>query len=215
MKSFATDGKKNKQSGEVMLEAAIILVPILIMLMVLLSLCFMFYQQAIMHTVASEIAADVAKNYKFTSLEMGKNKLGTAQEELSMFRLTFGMNDLEEEHKIRSETYAKWRIALTSLGLNPGEPTVDCKINCSGIGRAYVKITVEQKTDFFLSDIMEFAGITEENTLFSATAYAECSDLTGYTSMVNLTEFAAERLSIFGGFGNLYESIKDLAQKLT
>lgn len=208
--------KLKEENGEVMLEAAIILVPILILLMALLSLSFFFYQEAMMNSVANEIAAEVAKNYKFTDLKMGTKDIELDDiTEVKMFRMSFSKNKMEKEHQKRAEEYAKWRVNLATLGLNPGEVEVECKVTSSGIGRAYVKVTVSQKTDFFLSGILELTGITEKDTLFGATAYAECVDFMGYTSMVNFTEYGSRKLGDAGkSIGNLYNNVKDFIQKL-
>lgn len=216
MKEKITKRLEN-QSGEVMLEAAMILLPILLLLLMLLSLSFFFYQQAMMTSVATEIAADAAKNYKFTSLDIGAGTLsldnfGSADDDrpISMFRMTFGKGGLSRAHTARAEEYVDWRIPMATLGLHPGEVEVDCRIDGTGIGRAVVKATVSQRSDFFLSDLMAFLGFTEENTLFSAVSYAECVDPMAYTSSVNFANYLAGKLGMFDEAGRLYNSVGDL-----
>lgn len=206
--------KLKKQNGEVMLEASIILVSVILLLLGLLSISFMFYQQSLMTTVATEIATDVAKNYKFTSVAMGKNHDLDNVNEAKMFRMSFGKNGIEEAHEDRADDYVDWRVSLASLGLQPEDVEVDCEIVSSGIGRAYVKVTVSQKTDFFLSGILELMNISDENTMFTATAYAECTDLMAYTSMINFTQYGSEKLSVFNSVGNFYNSVKNLVNNL-
>lgn len=207
--------KIQEERGEIMLESSFILVSVIILLLVLLSISFMFYQQSMMSSAANEMAADIAKNYKFDDLDIGSDSLtlddvhGT-----KMFRMSFGMNSLKNVHENRAEDYANWRIPFTSLGLNPQNINVDCEITRSGIGRVYVKVTVSQKTDFFLSGILDMAGVADKSSLFSATAYAECVDLMGYTSMVNFAEYASNKLSIFNSIGGFYNSVKELVSKL-
>lgn len=206
---------EGNQRGEVMLEASFILVSVILLLMALLSLSFLFYQEAMMTSVATEIASDVAKNYKFTEMEVGKSEIILEDTtSVKMFRMSFGQGGMEKAHKIRSEAYAEWRIRLATLGINSDEAEVDCEIISSGIGRAYVRVTVSQTSDFFLSEVLDFVGIAEKNTLFSSTAYAECSDLMAYTSMVNFTEYGSRKLNIFNGVGGLYDSVKKFANKL-
>lgn len=213
---FLKDAKD--QNGEVMLEASIVLVSVIILLMVMLSLSFMFYQEAMMTSVANEIAADVAKNYKMPTLAIGDNEPQVNDvESVKMYRLSFGLRTLESAHEERADSYADWRIELATLGINPGDVDVKCEIKRSGIGRAYVKVTVRQTTDFFLSGILDYAGITEENTAFGATAYAECNDLMGYTSLLNFTRYLTEILNDQAGLraiGNLYESMKGFINEL-
>lgn len=214
-RGFLKDIKK--QNGEVMLEASIILVSVIILLMVMLSLSFMFYQEAMMTSVANEIAADIAKNYKLPTLDIGDNepKIGDI-ESVKMYRLSFGVNKLENLHEERAEDYAEWRIKLATLGLNPGDVDVKCEIIRSGIGRAYAKVTVKQTTDFFLSGILDYTGITEKNTAFGATAYAECNDFMGYTSLINFTRYLTGMPDTAGlqPIAELYQSMKGFIEVL-
>lgn len=205
--------KVKEEHGEIMLEASIILVPVIILLLVMLSIVFLFYQEAMMTSVANEIAADVAKNYKYTDLDVGSNTLNENDvNSTKMFRMSFGIGKSERKHQERAENYVDYRIPLTSLGLNPENAEVNCKIIRSGIGRVYAQVTVSQKTDFFLSGVLDLVGITDEKTLFSSTAYSECNDFLGYTSMVNFTDYASGKFSEFEAAGKLYIKTKDLAQ---
>lgn len=220
----------NGQNGEIMLEAAIVFVPVIILLIVLLSLSFMFYQQSLITSAATEIAADTAKNYKFPDLGLNNtgNIISAKQPALtnvnsaSLYRMTFGMGKITNKHKSRAKTFAENRVALSTLGINSDDVQVKCEIKTSSIGRAYVKVKVSQKTDFFLSGIFELAGASEDGTLFSSTAYAECDDLMEYTSLVNFTQYEAKKFGLFNPIAKLYnatdglfKSIKDFASKLT
>lgn len=210
--------KIKQQRGEIMLEASIILVSVLLLLLALLSISFFFYQESLMNTVANEIASDVARNLKYTeTLKVGATEI-TPDDVMDthMFRMSFGQSTVAADQAQRGKEYAQWRVPQASLGLNPGELDVDCQVEYTGIGRAYVKVTVSQRTDFFLGGVLDLLGVTEERELFSATAYAECMDLMAYTSMVNFTMYAGEVLdeSGFGSIGHLYNSVKDLAQEL-
>ena len=168
-----------------------------------------------MTSVANEIAADVAKNYKFTEMDIGDSTITLDDaNSVKMFRMSFGKNSLERAHEDRAEDYAEWRIGAATLGLDSEDIEVDCEVTSSGIGRAYVKVTVSQKSTFFLSEILGMVGIMDENSMFSSTAYAECVDLMGYTSMVNFTEYGSRKLSIFNSIGGLYNSVKEFAQEL-
>ena len=203
------------QNGEVMIEASIILVSVMILLFALLSLTFMFYQESLMTSVANEVAAKVAKDYKYSSKDMGTHTIGNGDvENVKMFRMTFAKGSMEELHAERAKSYAQARFRSATLGINEGELNVDCEVNSSGIGRAYVKVTVSQKADFFLSDFLVLAGILGDDCIFSSTAYAECVDLMGYTSMVNFTDFGCRKLAVFNSVGNLYTSVKGFIEEL-
>lgn len=203
------------QRGEVMLEASIILVAVLILLMALLSITFMFYQQALMTTIAVETADEIAKNLKFTDLKIGANTLKASDyQDVQMFRTNFGQFSLEDDKEDLAKKYVASRLKLASFGLNPGEVECSVDLKASGIGRMYAVVTVSQKTDFFLSGILDMLDITSEKTLFSTTVYAECTDLIGYTSMVNFTDYLTGKLGLLEPLGDLYGSLRNLAQNL-
>lgn len=215
MKNKIKNDIKN-ESGEVMLEASIIFVLVISLLMALLSLTFLFYQETVIASVATEIAADIAKNYKYEDIEVGSATI-KPEDVMStrMYRTSFGKSGLEKSHQERCEKYADWRVTLTSLGLNPENIDVECDVESTAIGRTYVKVTVSQKTDFFLSGILKLLEIIDEDgVVFSSTAYAECVDFMGYTSTINFTEQISNDLGMFNPIGNLYDSVKNFAKKL-
>ncbi len=206
------------QCGEIMLESSFILVAVIVLLMVLLSLSFLFYQQTLMTTIATEIAADVAKNYKFSAggLEIGEDDIVLDDvKSVKMFRSTFGSNKVLEGHTQRAKTYLTDRVGLSSLGLNSDNAELLCTAEKTGLGRVYIKVTVSQKTDFFLSGILEYSGIWDDGKVFAASAYAECLDLTAYTSVVNFNRYCCSALKAFSEIGELYNSIRDFISALS
>ena len=194
--------KNDGQNGEIMLEASFVLVSVIIILMVMLSLSFMFYQMALTNSVANELATYIAENYKFDCNIRVDAPLNTElitktayeDSKMRMYRTTFGLSKIEDDHSDRITYYAKERINLATLGINPGDVNVSCKLISHVAGRSYVEVTVAQETDFFLSGILDMVGISEESTLFSSVAYAECLDLTAYTSTVSFADY------VFGEF---------------
>lgn len=209
--------KLDDQSGEIMLEASFIMVSVLILLLSLLSINFMFYQEALMNSVASEIASDISKTYKFKELDISKDSLDLSTDlaKTNRFRLNLGKSGAVSKQSARADKYADNRIRLATLGLNPGDVTATCEVENTGIGRAYIKVTVEQETDFFLSGVLKYAGIAEERNMFKATAHAECVDLSAYTSSVNFTYYVSQKLTPLSAIANLYDSVKTLIQKIT
>lgn len=211
---------REDQRGEVMLESAIIMVAVLILLFVLLGLSFMLYQQSLLNTVASEIAADLGKNYKFSTLPVGSTAISIddvkkAPKYRTLNGILYDKSQKHDDDIHRADVYADWRINLSSLGFDDDEIQISYfSWQPTGVGRMCIQIEVSQETDFFLSGILDFAGITDEHTLFSASAYAEVSDLSAYTSMVNFTEYASGKLSLFDSIGGFYDSLKGLIEKL-
>ncbi len=210
-----TFDKENGQNGEVMLEAVLVLVPVLILLFALISISFLFYQKALITSVAEEISSDIAKNYKYSEIAVGADNIDlTDVQKTKLFRTTFAKGSLASAHETRAENYVDWRVELSSLGLNPERINVTCKVMCTGIGRACVEVHIEQRSDFFLSGILDLLEISDEKSMFSATSYSECSDMIGYTSTVNFAEYAGKKFNAFDSVANLYNSVRVFAEKL-
>lgn len=213
----------DSQNGEIMLEAAMIMVPILVLVMCLLSLSFLFYEQALTTTIATEIAADIAKNYKYSKRdnnEMGSGTLSLEDiENGKLFSSSFAIGKIEKEYTILANNYAQKRIEAATLGFHTSDLNVECDIKRTGLGRAYVKVSVSRDTDFFLSDIWNFGsqGTTANITGFGGTAYAECVDLIGYASMINFTDYwtsvLTDKIEVLGAADKLIDSIKSLIEK--
>lgn len=215
---YLFSSKKEDQRGEVMLEAAIIMVPIILLLMGLLSISFMFYEQSVLTCMTTEIAADVARTYKFADLDLQKSTLNaTDLKNAGLFRMNFGMKGIADKKDAKAEAYSKWRIAVTSLGLKAKNPSVMCTVADTGIGRGVVKVVVTRRTEFFLSGTLEEWGLLgKDGMLFQSTAYAECNDLMGYTSTVNFVYYTSKVLDEqFSFVGDLYNSVQKLGKSLT
>ena len=209
--------KIKNQSGEVMLEASLVMFLVIVMLFALLSISFMFYQQATMTNLASELSAEIARTYKYgEALDIGdydldKNIIINTKK----YRTTFQRGSIISQAQEKATPFAEQRLASTGMGLSPDEVNVECNIKCSGIGRNYVEVKVSQNTDFFLSGILEFCGIIDDSSqLFGATAYAECSDMTGYHSITNFTRELSEALKEFDPIGSAYGSMRELYEAI-
>ena len=206
-----------------MLEASIIIVMVLMLLMAMLSITFMLYQQAVITSVANDIAADIAENYKYAHFKIGDTvpedaefKAAATGDDMLLYRTTFYSANLKKKHEDNDALEAdaqKW-LDKTSFGINEEPVEVECRIHTSGIGRAYVTVTVSQKTEFFLSGVLEAMGIADKKMKFSATAYAECIDILGYTSTVNLAQFVTGELDAYQSVGKFYNNFDGLWQKV-
>lgn len=209
-----------KENGEIMLEATIVLLPTLIIMFAMISLSFLFYEQALMNTVATEIASEVGRFYKYSKRyddEMGVNVLSDDDiKNGKLFSSSFAIWSIEDQYEELAKEYAKDRIVLATLGLDNSDLEVTCDVQNTAPGRAYVKVVVSQKTEFFLYEIWSMigedgiAGITD----FTGVAYAECSDLMGYTSMINFIDYwttvVVNEVEILGEVDGLIDAVKSL-----
>lgn len=213
------------ENGEIMLEASLIYVMVIFLLTALLSISFMYYQKAMIVSVAQEIAVDIAKNYKydvtFDENEVGKTYIVDNEDlkSVNIFRSTFGKGNIEDEQKTRVENYIlDERIQAATLGINSGNIVItQCDVKRTGLGRTYVTVTIAQETEFFLSGVLEGLGIASKRELFESTARAECNDLIGYTSTVNLALYCTNALTsinFVSAADGMVTSIRDFVDKL-
>lgn len=209
------DGFLREQSGVIMLEATLIMVSVIMICLAMLALSFYFYQQSMMVSVATEIASDVARNYKYEGMEIGDDIITEKnQTDLERYRMSYHSKKMENKAKKRAEKYVKKRFAGTNMGGNREDAEVECEIVKTGTGRVYVKVTLSHETNVFLGEILSIMGITEDETKFQVTAYAECMDLMQYTSLVNFTDYTANELDYGFSRSDLQEKVKEFIQKL-
>lgn len=215
-------GILHKENGEIMLEASIVLLPTLVIMFAMISLSFLFYEQSLMNTIATEIASEVGRFYKYSNRDsdkMGANILSDEDiENGKLFSSSFAMFSIENQYEELAKQYAQDRIALATLGLDNSDLEVTCDIVNTAPGRAYVKVIVSQKTEFFLYEIWSMIGENGVDgvTDFSGVAYAECSDLMGYTSMINFIDYWTSALvsevEMLGAVDDLIGAIKSLIE---
>lgn len=211
-----------KENGEIMLEATIVLLPTLMIMFAMISLSFLFYEQAVMNSIATEIASEVGRFYKYSNRyddKMGANVLSDDDiENGKLFSSSFAMGTIESQYEELAKTYARERITSASLGLDHSDLEVTCDIVNTAPGRSYVKVIVSQKTEFFLYEIWDLIGEdgVADITDFSGVAYAECSDLMGYTSMINFIEYWTNAMvsgvDLLGATDDLIDSIKGVIE---
>lgn len=205
---------RKNESGEIMLESTIILVSVLFLLMALLSLCFMFYQQSVMTTMANELSSAVAKNYKYYLADPDSNEITiTDVNSVKKYRLTLGTSGMQTALNSNLKDPAQKRFDKTSFGINSSDVKVTCEVYLSGIGRAYVKVTVKNNTEFFLSGLLEAFGFFKAED-FEAVSIAEITDLSAYTSTVNFTNYVCGGMGAVSGIARIYDSIKGIMNTL-
>jgi len=180
-----------EDSGEIMLETVLI-VPITIMiLLAVLSLGFLYYQQSMMSTVANELAAKIGSGYKYTHQPLDDFTITqNALENTKMYRTTFSLMSIKTMNKDRAEEYLPERAGLTSLGINDNEATLDAfDIRVDNVGRLHVDVSISMKSDILFGDVLMFFGILREPPVFKAQGSAECIDITAYASQVKYLEY--------------------------
>ena len=180
----------NDDSGEVMLESTIIFTITIFLLLALLSIGFIFYQKAMLNSVADEIASSVGATFKFKDSdlmerEIGSNELSSNQ----MYRYMFHRDDTLDAKKIKAKEYIGKRVRLTNLGISNKTPKVeDIKLYTDNIGRFHVTVDVSMETEILFMGVLKYFNIIDSTPRFTASSSAECLDITEYNSYLNMVQ---------------------------
>lgn len=227
--------EKDGESGEIMLEAAIVLLMVFAIIFAMFSLGFMYYQKVMVQTIANEATAYAATNYKYilakngTEMDLDAHDItifDSAQGDtddtyapapLKMFRSSFAILALEAEGKSDVEAYVKERMNLSSFGMNDNVSVDKYDIKIDNIGRMHVECTISAKSEIIFAGFAEFLGIIDDSTItFSASSRAEIIDITSYASYVNFVGYFGRVVSqsdaiesVTGSVYTISDSVKD------
>lgn len=215
----------NDDNGEVMLESTLVMVVTMFLLIALISLGFLFYQQAMINTVASDLATDIASAYKLTGVELDSNSVpANAYNDIKLYRTSLSISEMKDLHRRNAEEkYLPKRVSLTTLGISDKTPVLDnFDITVDNVGRMHVDVSVSMECDILFGGALEYFGIIDSTPKFSASGRAECLDITAYASHIQFLDYVGNKVEgtnvdlviekIIGIFQDT-KSIKDMLLK--
>ena len=197
------------ESGEVMIESTIVIVFTIIVLLAMLSVGFLIYQQAMLNTVACELASGIADSFKYDNRETF-NMTSITSDAINgteKYRNTFSTNSLEKKFDEMAEKYAKERVKATSFGMNGSELNVETKLYFNNVGRMRVEVSVSQECNILFDGALIGLGLMDERLTFSAHAAAECLDITGYAGHVHFFNYVGKKAEDLGVATDLINGI--------
>lgn len=208
--------KNRKESGEIMLEAAIIFPMVIIIILAMLGLGFLYYQKAMLQTVATEAATEIGESYKYYKQGIEDKTITLdAVKGVEKYRTSFGIFKMQKKNKKRVENYLPERVKKTNLGVLQEEPAVEnVKVKVDNIGRLHVEVTVRMKSEVLFEGALKTMGIIGETPTFYATARAECMDITAYAGHVRYAKYVSEKIGNIGSVGKIgtvVDNIKNIA----
>lgn len=180
----------NDDSGEVMLESTIIFTITIFLLIALLSIGFIFYQKAMLNSVADEIASGIGSTFKFKDSDLMDREISddtiTSNQ---MYRYMFHKDETLEAKKTKAEEYIVERVGITNLGISNKAPEVDSvKLYADNIGRFHITVDVSMETEILFMGVLKYFNIIDSTPKFTASASAECLDITEYNSYLNMVD---------------------------
>lgn len=187
----------NDDNGEVMLESTLVMVVTMFLLIALISLGFLFYQQAMINTVASDLATDIASAYKLAGVESDSDGIpANAYNDIELYRTSLSISNMKASHRNNAEEkLLPERVKLTTLGISDKTPVVDSfDITVDNVGRMHVDVSVSMECDILFGGALEYFGIVKSTPKFSASGRAECLDVTAYASHVQFLDYVSSKV---------------------
>ena len=173
------------EEAEIMLESTLIMVIVMFVLIAMISVGFLFYQQSIISTVATDLAEDIGANYKL----IGQGDSAA----INLYRTSISLGSAKEYHRQRAVDKCKERLKISSFGINANEPAVDVNIVVDNIGRLHSEVTVSLECSVLFDGALKYFHIIDSTPVFSATARSECLDVTSYAGQVQFMNYITEK----------------------
>lgn len=214
----------NNDKGEVMIESTIVTIITIMVLIFLIAVGFLVYQQVMMSDVAAETATSIARNYKFSSdTTMLHNKNYSSitiddnyYEKIKKYRTTFNFASIKSINQNYSEQYVNKRLPVTSMSYD-NSLVVDTQIETSSIGRTFVTVTISMDAELLFDGVLSYGGMNDDATKLTATSTAECLDITGYAGLIHYAEYLSAKgdPDFKSSTSQIIKDIKDIIKIIT
>lgn len=190
----------DNRNGEITIESMLVIIPIIFVMLFLLSLGFLLYQQWNIQIAADDAASKIAGSYSMLGAD---NKTGAIVLEdyldVDLYRnIDLGIigsaTKYENKNKERITDYVTGRLSGTSFSNAVGTPDIKCEIVKDGYARKHLEITYTATYKIPFGEGMEVLGMDGERT-FTATGSAECTDMMDYINAVQVAEVAPSYFS--------------------
>lgn len=209
---------KKDESGEVMLEAAIIFPLVFLIIFTMLSLGFLFYQRTMLSSVAAETASAIGNCFKYDQNLDDRNIDADIMSKLRKYRMSLRLKTMKEQNKNYGNEFVKSKVGLANIGVNRSDPKIESlDISVDDVGRLHVTVEVSIETDFFLSDILEYLDIIDSSPKFTAKSSAEVLDMTGHFSYVNFVRYFSDKareINVINSGEKLFNSTSKLVDDI-
>lgn len=220
LKKLHIKAKNTDCSGEVMIESTIVTIITIMVLIFLIAIGFLIYQQVLMSDIATESATAIARNYKFSSEVINGNNYSSITidekyyEKIKRYRTTFNAASIKSANQRFSENYTNSRMPITSMSFD-NDLDIYTKINSSSPGRTFVTVTISMDANLLFDGVLSYGNMKDDATSLSASASAECLDITGYASMVSYEHYLASKgQEDKAKFDNSIDNIKYIIDKV-
>jgi Flp pilus assembly protein TadG len=173
------------KKGEIVIESMLVMIPVIFVLVFLISLGFLLYQQWNIQIVADNVATKVAQTYPLldTDIKTGEATLDQIKD-VELYRYIFSDTKYAKTNEVRTKTYTKNYLNKSSFSSSVGGLNTTMRVEEDSLARRHIVVNVSGKYKIPFGDGLEIFNMKSTRT-FSATGIAECSDLNDYISTVN------------------------------
>lgn len=172
-----------EDGGSMMIDGMIAMLFTILILVFLMSIGFLFYQQWIVSQVANDTATRVAQSYVYPNTDpiMGYINVELI-DNVSIFRY---MGDtLAEENSEKGEKVAAWALKQSSLAYPVSDPEILVETKYDSLARRHVEVTVTAEYEIPLGGALQYFGLDKTIT-YTATGEAVCIDILDYVNTVD------------------------------
>ena len=196
------------ESGSLMLDGMIAMLITIMLLVFLMSLGFLFYQQWMVSNIANDTATRIAQSYVYPNTDPVIGYVNVdLMDNVSLFR--YLGDDLED----KGEKYAAWSLGISSLAYPVSDPEIEVDVVSDSLARRHVEVTVRAEYEIPLGGALQYFGLDKTMT-YEATGYAVCMDLLDYINTVDTIKVLSEDTISGSKFMNATDSFLGMIDKL-
>lgn len=203
-----------EERGSLMIEGMIAMLVTILLLVFLMSIGFLFYQQWIVAQVANDTATRVAQSYVYPNTDPIMGYINVEQiADVPIFR--YMGDSLAEESSQKGEKVAAWALKQSSLAYPVSEPKIQVETVYDSLARRHVEVTITAEYEIPFGGALQYFGLDKTLT-YTATGEAVCMDLLDYVNTVDTFKaltgntFGSKTLKMVNSIASMVKKLSDL-----
>ena len=184
-----------QDKGEITIESMLVIIPTIFVMLFLLSLGFLLYQQWNLQVATDDAANKIAGSFSMLNASTSTGEIATEDyRKVDLYRnIDIGAigskTKYQNRNKEKAKTYVLGRMNGTSFANTVGEPSVSCTVESNGFARKRIQLSVTATYKIPFGEGLELMGMDSERTC-NATSAAECLDILDYVNAVTVADVA-------------------------
>lgn len=172
-----------RESGEVMIEATIVLVITLLMLVWILGVGFLYYQKYTVRIATNDLARKIATSYDAPNSDLLTGYIRMEDLTTKSVYKSSNAEDLRLENEMRAQEYAAEIVKKANLYNTVEDVDVTLDFKMDAYGRSHIAVTTRCNFNTAFGLGLEVFGMSGKQE-YVVTAYAESTSITDYVSAV-------------------------------